>query len=48
MLLGNEDYQWYYWIAPILLVSSLLVVVNLTRAYVRKVMIPRRKGRRVE
>ena len=48
MLLGNEDYQWYYWIAPILAASFLLVAVLLTMGYVRKVLIPRHKGRRVE
>ena len=48
MLLGNEDYQWFYWIAPILAVSFILVLGKLSAGYIRKVMIPRRKGRRVE
>jgi hypothetical protein len=48
VLLGNEDYQWFYWIAPILAVSFLLVLGGLTMGYIRKVMIPRHKGRRVE
>lgn len=48
MLLGNEDYQWFYWIAPILAVSFLLALGGLTMGYIRKVMIPRHKGRRVE
>jgi len=36
-VLANSQYQWFWWIAPILV-----------GGYLRKVVIPRVKGRRVE
>jgi hypothetical protein len=47
-VLANSEYQWYYWIAPILAVSFIAMAAGLSVGYVRKVLIPRYKGRRVE
>jgi len=47
-VLANSQYQWFWWIAPILVVSALLVIGLLSGGYLRKVVIPRVKGRRVE
>jgi hypothetical protein len=47
-VLANEQYQWFWWIAPILTVSAVLVIGMLCSGYVRKVLLPRIKGRRVE
>jgi hypothetical protein len=47
-LLADSQYQWYYWVAPILAVSLIGVVVLLSVGYVRKVLIPRYRGKRVE
>ncbi|MFA5882582.1 MAG: hypothetical protein WDA60_01895 [Acidimicrobiia bacterium] len=47
-VLANDQYQWFWWIAPILVVSTLLVIGMLSGGYLRKVVIPRVKGRRVE
>lgn len=47
-VLANEQYQWFWWIAPILVASTLLVIGLLSGGYVRKVVIPRIKGRRVD
>ena len=47
-VLANEQYQWFWWLAPILAVSVLLVIGLLCGGYVRKVLIPRVKGRRVD
>ena len=46
--LADSQYQWYFWIAPILALSFLGIVVMLTLGYVRKVLIPRYRGKRVE
>ena len=47
-VLANDQYKWFWWIAPILVVSVLMVIAMLSAGYVRKVLIPRVKGRRVE
>jgi hypothetical protein len=46
--LANSQYQWFWWIAPILVVSAVGVIAALSGGYVRKVLIPRVKGRRVD
>ena len=48
IVLANDQYKWFWWIAPILTVSVLLIIGMLAGGYVRKVLIPRVKGRRVE
>jgi len=48
LVLANDQYKWFWWIAPILVVSVLLVIGMLSGGYIRKVLIPRVKGRRVE
>ena len=40
--------MWFWWIAPILTVAVLLTIGALGGGYVRQVLIPRIKGRRVE
>ncbi len=47
-VLANDQYLWFWWIAPILVVSVLAVIGLLSSGYIRKVLIPRVKGRRVE
>lgn len=48
MVLANADRAWFWWLAPILVLSVLMVIGMLSSGYVRKVLIPRSKGRRVE
>jgi hypothetical protein len=47
-LLADDRYKWFYWIAPILVVSFLGIVAMLSIGYFRKVLLPRYRGRRVE
>ncbi|GMU77201.1 MAG: hypothetical protein AMXMBFR46_00020 [Acidimicrobiia bacterium] len=47
-VLANEQYQWFWWIAPLLTLGILAVLALLVGGYVRKVLIPQVKGRRVE
>lgn len=47
-LLADDQYQWFWWLAPILVVSALGLIAALSGGYVRKVLIPRVKGRRVD
>jgi hypothetical protein len=47
-MLADDDYKWFYWIAPILVVSFLGIVALLSVTYFRKVLVPRYRGRRVE
>ena len=46
--LADDDYKWFYWIAPILFLSFVGIVALLSVGYFRKVLIPRYRGRRVE
>lgn len=47
-VLANDQYQWFWWIAPILVVSVLLIIGLLSGEYVRRVLVPKVKGRRVD
>lgn len=47
-VLADSQYQWFWWIAPILVVSVLAIIGLLSGEYVRRVLIPRVKGRRVD
>jgi hypothetical protein len=48
LLLADDQYKWFWWIAPILVLSTLVIIGMLSGGYIRKVLIPRVKGRRVE
>jgi hypothetical protein len=47
-VLADQKYQWFWWLAPLLVLGVLLTIGLLSGGYVRKVLIPRIKGRRVE
>jgi hypothetical protein len=47
-VLADSEYQWFYWIAPILAISFIAIVVMLSIGYIRKVLVPRYRGKRVE
>lgn len=47
-VLADEQFQWFYWVAPILAFSFLGMVLMLSAGYIRKVLIPKHRGRRVE
>jgi hypothetical protein len=47
-VIASEKYKWFYWAGPILFVMLLLVIAWLSVVYVRKIVIPRHRGRRVE
>lgn len=46
-VLASDQYQWFWWIAPILVVSVLLIIGLLSGDYIRRVLIPKVKGKRV-
>lgn len=47
-VLADERYKWFYWIAPILGVSILVIIGMLSAGYIRKIILPKYRGRRVE
>ena len=47
-VLADQKYQWFWWLAPLLVLGVLVTIGLLSGGYVRKVLIPRIKGRRVE
>jgi hypothetical protein len=40
--------MWYFWLAPILTVSAVGLVVSLWGGYIRKVLSPKYRGRKVQ
>jgi hypothetical protein len=48
LVLADDQYKWFWWLAPILVLSTLVIIGMLSGGYIRKVLIPRVKGRRVE
>lgn len=47
-VLADSQYQWFYWIAPILFISFLGLLVLLSMGYIKKVLLPKYRGKRVE
>jgi len=47
-MLASAQYAWFYWLAPILTISFVAMAIGLSRGYIRKVLIPRYRGKRVE
>jgi hypothetical protein len=47
-VLADSQYQWFYWIGPILVLSFLGILVMLSMGYIKKVLLPRYRGKRVE
>ena len=47
-LLADQDFKWYYWLGPLLAVSFLGVVLMLSGGYIKKVLIPKYRGKRVD
>jgi len=48
VIFADDQFKWFYWLAPILGVTFLLMLVSLSVGYVRKIMLPKYRGRRVE
>ena len=46
--LANSRYQWFWWLAPILAVSFILMLLMLGGGYVKKILIPKYRGRKAE
>ena len=47
-VIADDKYKWFYWLAPILMVSFGGVVLMLTGGYIKKVLLPKYRGKRVE
>ncbi len=47
-MIADEQFKWFYWLGPLLGAGCLLMLLNMSVTYVRKVVIPRSRGRRVE
>jgi hypothetical protein len=46
-VLANSRYQWFWWLAPILAGSFVLMLIALTGGYIKKILIPKYRGRKV-
>jgi hypothetical protein len=42
------SHMWYYWLAPILTVSAAGLVLSVWGGYIRKVLFPKYRGRKVQ
>jgi hypothetical protein len=46
-VLANQNYPWFYWAAPILAISGVGMILALWGGYVKKVLFPKYRGRKV-
>jgi hypothetical protein len=46
--LANSRYQWFWWLAPILAGSFVLTLLMLGGGYIKKILIPKYRGRKAE
>ncbi|HZP28884.1 MAG TPA: hypothetical protein VFC99_08025 [Acidimicrobiia bacterium] len=47
-VVANSRYQWFWWIAPILAGSFILMLLALGGGYIKKILLPKYRGRKVE
>ena len=47
-LLADQRYQWFYWLAPILTLSFVGILLLLSSGYIKKVLLPKYRGKRVD
>jgi hypothetical protein len=47
-VIADQKYQWFYWLAPILMLSFIGMVLSLSRGYIKKVLLPKYRGKRVD
>ena len=46
-VVADQQYQWFYWLAPIFGVSAVGMIFALWGGYIKKVLIPKYRGRKV-
>jgi len=46
-VVATQEYPWFYWAAPILAGAALLMIFALWGGYIRKILIPKYRGRKV-
>ena len=46
-VLATQQYAWFYWAAPIFAVAAVLMIFALWGGYIRKILIPKYRGRKV-
>jgi hypothetical protein len=47
-MLADEQFQWFYWIGVLMLLGLVPLLFLLSAGYVRKVLLPKYRGKRVE
>jgi hypothetical protein len=47
-VVANQRYAWFYWIAPILAFSAVGLILMLWGGYIKKVLFPKYRGRKVD
>jgi hypothetical protein len=47
-VVATQEYQWFYWLAPILTIGAILAIVAVSGGYVKKVLLLKYRGRKVK
>ena len=47
-VVANQDYQWFWWTAPILGGVVVVMIIALWGGYIAKVLFPKYRGRKVK
>ena len=45
-VLADDQYKWFYWVAPILALSAIGMILLLGGEYIRRVLVPKFFGRK--
>jgi hypothetical protein len=48
VIFADDQFKWFYWLAPMLTIAALLTIGALSAGYIKKVLLPKYRGRRVE
>ena len=46
-ILADDDYKWFYWVGPLLVLSFIGLLIAIGAGYYVKVLRPKRRGRPV-
>ena len=47
-VIADAKYKWYYWLAPILMLSFIGLLLQMCGGYIKKILLPKYRGKRVD
>ena len=47
-VLADDRFKWFYWFGPLFAFGAIVAIVGLSAGYIKKVLLPKYRGRRPE